>query len=592
MSTINYNIPGNGNFVSLIFKHTDELITFLDNYKHIDRLRNISQLGRLRDIYQGAHHNRYEYVFLQWTLISEIAKQKGNNYGFSSNREFFGKINSITRNPSSAEIIQCLILLNNIGYCDGTFSTNRAWLHIIKSNRKIYNFFKVGLLREDIIILEKVTSDFDYYNLNIVFALFLLQRYKRTDNGHVDFSTKLLRAYYWKDSSNVHLTKIWDVYSNIRKIAFLSLDSMYAPVPFSLNLTSIVLSFNQYYEEIFIKKSPYKSALDELEKVLQNSVYLSSDSILNTNKSTEEVVNFIESKIEDIKSISTLYSFINCESEIENKWKNHNKPDWDSTQIITINFDNAKGYIPKDIIEDNYKWEKIFRIKIGITKIRIGALTNIEKSSLRVALSLLEENTENRLRTTLKSSFELVKVIKSFPFEYRNSNYIENYNNIFTSILKSIFGWDKRFILQSHDERYSPFIIENGKKRTLVSIDKYIEKVRSNLNADQICELNETRNCVEKYNHSGLIMVFIGATKIFNANNNSESAEFDGLIIFPTMDIRSNFFYIIESKNYSTGFIDAQKQLQKRIRTITPEIFKYEIEKLSSKSAIGKFKLK
>ena len=358
MSSINYNIPGNGNFNALIFRHTSSLISFLNNYNHIDRLRNISQLGRLRDIFPGAHHNRYEYVFLQWTLISEIAKQKGNNYGFSTERVFFGKINDFDKYPSSSEIIQCLILLNNIGYCDGTFATNRAWLHIIKKNRKIRNFFKAGLLKEDREILEKMINEFDYYNLNILFALFLLQRYKRTDNGHVEFSSKILRSYYFKDNSNVHLTKIWDVYSNIRKIAFLSLDSIYAPVPFSLNLTSIVLSFNQYYEEIFIKKSAYKNALEELEKVLQNSVYLNSDSILNTNKATEEVVNFIETKIDDVKSISSLFSLLNCNSEIEKKWKNHNEPDWDRNQIISLNFENTKGFLPKLIINDNYQYAK------------------------------------------------------------------------------------------------------------------------------------------------------------------------------------------------------------------------------------------
>ncbi len=591
MAIQNYNIPGNGEFTTNIFRHTEYLIEFLENYGHIDRLRNISQLGRLRDIFPGAHHNRYEYVFLQWTLISEISKQKGNNYGFSSERLFFDKISNSSKYPSSSEIIQCLILLTNIGYSDGTFAANRAWLHVFKENKDIKKLFRAGLNKIDRPLFDQLIDESNFYNLNIFFALFLLSRYKRTDNsGCIEFASKLLRAYFIRDSSNVHLTKIWDVYSNIRKIAFLALDSIYAPVPFTLNLTSIVLSFGKYYEEIFIKKSAYKNALDELENVLQNSVYLNSESILNTNKATEEIVQYIYSKKNELTTISNLFKVLKCNSEIDNKWKSYNRPDWNSQQIISLNFENTKGFLPLEIANDSYKWEIKIRNRIGKSKIRIGALTNIEKNVLKISASIIDEKFFERLKTALNLSYELIKLTRLFKEDYYNPDNVENSEKLFSIILKSIFGWDKRFILQAHDVRYNPFIIEDGKYKTLKAIDKYIDKVKNEITADQLCEIEQTRKAVEKFNYSGITLVFTGAAKIFNANKNNEVAEFDGLLIYPKKNLTEYFFYIIESKNYPNGFSDAQKQLSKRLRTLTPDSFSYSIEKLSTKCAIGKFK--
>lgn len=588
--TLTYNIPGSGNISALIFNHTSSLIDFLEYYNHITRLRNINQLGRLRDIFPGAHHNRYEYVFLQWALVAEMAKQKGNNFGFSSERKFFGKISTSQKYPSTAEILQCLILLTNIGYCDGTFATNRAWLNNIKNHRNIYNSFKTGLDRQDRQIFDKIVDDFDFYNTQIIFALFLLQRYKRYSDGHVEFASEILRKYYAKDQSNVHLIKIWDVFQSIRKISFLTLDSLYAPVPFSLRITSIVLGFEQYFEDIFLKNSGYKSALDELEKVLQNSVYLNTNSIINTNKASLEISSHINSISGNINSITELFNYLKCDSELETNWKNHNEPDWNINQTITLKFERAGGFIPDNILVNSLKQEEEFRTKIGTTKTRIGMLVNPKKTDLRIALSINDTERESRLKSSLKISTELYKLINNFNLQYKNPAEIENSQVIFTTLLKSIFGWDKRFILQPHDDRFNPFIMQNGKKKTLDAIDKYISGVKGNLNTDQILELQETRNAVNKFGYSGLTFVYIGATKIFSANQNNESAEFDGLIFFPTKSILEHFFYIIEAKNIGNGFNESQKQMLKRVRTLIPKEFDWQVDKLSNKSAIGRFR--
>src|SRR5690606_30725433 len=250
----------------------------------------------------------------------------------------------------------------------------------------------------------------------------------------------------------------------------------------------------QYYEEIFIKKSAYKSAIDELEKVLQNSVYLSGESILNTNKAASEIDIFIDSKKDEINSLKDVYLNINCKSELETKWKKHNEPDWNRDQNVYLEFENTNGFLPSEYSKNPLQWENSLQNKIGITKTRIGALTNPSNSNLKISAAINDTDQNQRLRTTLKVSTELIKLIKLFDTNYTNPKDEENKQTIFISILKSIFGWDKRFILQAHDNRFSAFVIENGKYKSLKVIDKYIENVKGLISQDQLLEIQETRS--------------------------------------------------------------------------------------------------
>ncbi len=85
---ITYNVPGCGNLSANIYDYTQELYQFLEYYKHITGFRRINQLGRLREVFQGAHHNRYEYVFLQLALVSELSAHKKSDLGLSAGRKF------------------------------------------------------------------------------------------------------------------------------------------------------------------------------------------------------------------------------------------------------------------------------------------------------------------------------------------------------------------------------------------------------------------------------------------------------------------------------------------------------------------------
>lgn len=580
--SFSYNIPGSGNIKTLLFDHTVQCYDFLERYHHITKLKRINQLGRLRDVFPGAHHNRYEYVYLQWALVTELVKQKGN-HGLGTRRDFYGKINGSSSFPTSAELLQCLILVCNIGYSESTFAGNRAWLALIQKNRRLKMSFKSGLPTLAGPIFEKIVNDFDFYNFNHLVSLFLLQRYKRTDDGHIDFLTRLLIGYLNRESDNIHKVRIWEFYNNIRRISFLTLDSFYSPVPFSLRLTSIVLSFDEYYEDMILRETGYSKALTELEIVLQNTVYLSPASIICTSKATRQIIDVLSLNVEDFYSHSSLKKLLQTNN---NNSYLVEDPNWSFEQTLHLNFEKPKGFV-STVINDPVNLENGILNRIGKTKIELGLSFNPNRTTIKLSISNKQMEFKDRLSTSLKIGNEVKKFLNEFSSDYKNPHEISNSKEILTFLLKSVFGWQQRFIIDQKDNRYNPIFIEYGKANMEKAIQTYYDRVSPNLNKDDLFEISQLKETVQRFGYSGLMLCFVGATKVLSPNQTNLSAEFDGVLIFPNRKITEEFMYIIEVKNLTRGFTQAHKQLQSRLRQILPPEINWRLSKLNSHTALA-----
>lgn len=579
--SLSYNIPGSGNIKALLFDHAIKCYDFLEIYGHIHKLKHINQLGKLRNVFPGAHHNRYEYVYLQWALVTELVKQKGS-HGLGTSREFYGKIGTSPNFPSSAELLQCMILVGNIGYSESTFAGNRAWLTLMKEDKVLRDTFRLGLPPVARAILEVTLKDFDFYRFNHLVSLFLLQRYKRMDDGHIEFLTKLLVGYLTQESDSIHKVKLWEFYNNIRKISFLTLDSLYSPVPFSLRLTSIVLSFEEYYEDMILRETGYSKALNEIEAVLQNTVYLGPASVICTSKSTRQIVTDFKLKYVEFRKISTLKALFQ---------KNDNPlvedMDWSLEQTLYLNFENSRGFLSEHIINNPVKWEESVINRIGKTKVELGLVCNPNKDLIKFSVSNKIVDFKERLTVTLKIINEIKKLMIEFSDDYVNPSYRSNLKDTYVFVLKSVFGWHQRFIIDQKDNRYNPIFVEHGKANMEKAIQSYYDRVSKSLNADDLFEIMQLKETVQKFGYSGLMVGFVGATKVMSLNKSNLSAEFDGVLILPNKGITNNFMYIIEAKNIVNGFTQAHRQLQTRLRQVLPSEITWTLSKLNNNTALA-----
>jgi hypothetical protein len=72
-----YNLPGFGYMKIRLFPSARVVFRFLERYGHVSNLREINQLGPIRDVLPGAHHTRYEYLMAQLALITALCELKG-----------------------------------------------------------------------------------------------------------------------------------------------------------------------------------------------------------------------------------------------------------------------------------------------------------------------------------------------------------------------------------------------------------------------------------------------------------------------------------------------------------------------------------
>ena len=141
----NYHLPGVGTLEVRLLPYTEHIINFLDHYGHIKKLHETNQLGSLRQLYQGAHHTRYEYVFLQWAIadrLSEKSENLSNQIGLSSEQTKLPKVKQLSKHASGLEVLQCLSLLTNVGHFKETFAGSRALLCLLKRDADFRSSFR------------------------------------------------------------------------------------------------------------------------------------------------------------------------------------------------------------------------------------------------------------------------------------------------------------------------------------------------------------------------------------------------------------------------------------------------------------------
>jgi len=170
---LEYYLPQVGKISARLYPFTEQTYELLDHYGHIDRMRRIDQLGVIRNVFEGAHHSRWEYVMLQLSLIhklniitDETGGKLAGGLGLDTGIPILGK------KPTGADTLQIWTLLFNAGHLPGTFATERALLRYCKKHkdlrRTIYNglpqqediknYFNNVLEKEDIYTFHKILT--------------------------------------------------------------------------------------------------------------------------------------------------------------------------------------------------------------------------------------------------------------------------------------------------------------------------------------------------------------------------------------------------------------------------------------------------
>lgn len=592
---LKYNLVGQGVLKTYLYPYTQALYDFLKINNYDIRFKNTNQLGALKNHLIGAHHTRYEYIFLQWSLIHKL--KESSKIGLSTINNKFGKIYCIDKYPTNGELLQCLAILTNMGHLPDTFAASRTLLNLLEENsNNIKKGYKEGLDIESKKIFNKVLEEFDVFKIHLVNAIFLMERYRRISNGdsYVDFSISLLKSYLLR--SDKSLEKLWSIYDGIRKLAFLILDSTYAPLPFNLSFESINTNIAQIFDDIINEKnSDIINALNQINNIIEDSLYMSSESLLTVSNYAEYLnCKFKEEKI-DCRKLSVVRDLLEPTNKYSNDLTkifqeysevNVSEKRWCTKSILELNYKDIKGY--KDLFPRNFvEWEKESMCSIGNAYVASGYLNN--KNTFKVVYSPYKNL--QPIKKAIKC-FDIVKDAMKLENNleksaYFNPNEEENYKNIFTYLLNTIFKDDNFYKLeykQLENSSLNPYFKIRGTKKAAEKLKEYMDEANGILNEDEIHELKVIYKTLLDIEYKGNILVFAGATKVFEKNKTTESAEFDGLIYFPYE--REKFIYIIEAKNKNCGNTQATKQLKKRLdKIINKDVINYFIDDIGKDGA-------
>lgn len=598
---IKYNLPGVGNINVNLFPYGQKVWDFLDHYGHIKRLKKVNQLGSLRLVYNGAHHSRYEYLITQLAIISELCKFKGpqdQRFSLGSEIDDFGSVASLNKHPTKGDVLQIYAILSNIGHLPGTFSSERALLSYLKSDSELKRVFKYGLSSEDYDNFEEVVDNFSIYKFNTLIASFLLGRYQRKDEGKeiANLCRSIIRSYNNYSSEEDERTKhMWRLYKALRRFVYLALDSLYAPVPFSIDINSLILSIDQYLEDIFTHESPFQIALGQIEDVMRDSIYLSSNSLLQLSKTSNDVIISLDTNREKFSTTSGMKKLL-FESDLSNECFEKREEigeKYKNEKLIlscAYKFDRA---LSKKVVNDTVKWEDSISKRVGRSYCRIGMEWDPTQEFIRITASL---NSEKSFKTKNKTAYNIVQQFLKFDLEVSGLSGLgpgekwTNHMALLKYLSKATFGWEYKYQFRTKPvtEKVYPVVIEYGSTKSSIKLKEYINEIGSEMyESDELNELKMVSKSLENLNYRGLLISFHDAVVI--TNQERELVEFDGLIFLLGKHKDDISTIVVEGKNKPNGHTEAGNELREKFGEL--DIEHHQIVDLPTKGAFATLKL-
>lgn len=312
-----YNLPGYGFANCYLIGQAIELMDLLESNGIIEKMQNTCQLGTMKYVYPGAHHTRYEYIFTQLMLISNIASSDNRRNVELSLSSNLSEYEQLDYNLSGSALMQCLAILSNIGHMYDTFTSAKIFMRLLKDSKKnkspIYSIYRRNLPVEIRGKFDEYLSTGNYYKLHLFHAILVLQgmgrsrKNKSLCNLCIHILSQLIDNDLIKNEST---QRIFFLYKKIRKIAYLSVDMVYTPASFGANLGRMVYSISTYIDDLFDENSAMNRSIQQLEDIIHQQIYDSALCILNSSRIEQELYTIYCKESHGVENIYQLRDFL------------------------------------------------------------------------------------------------------------------------------------------------------------------------------------------------------------------------------------------------------------------------------------------
>lgn len=558
---IEYNLPGYGFANCLLFGEAVDLMDVLTKRGLIEKTKNVCQLGTMRFVYPGAHHTRYEYIFTQLMLISNIVATKGVRRNVElSLSSALGEYETFGYKISGGALLQCLAMLSNIGHMYDTFTASRVLLRQLQESKengtKFYQIYRRNLPKEAQGSFDYFLEKQNYYKLHFFHAIHLMKGIGNTPANEKlsQLGTHVLAQLLDENLiSNEATRRIFALYKKVRKIAYLSVDMIYTPASFGANLNQMIYSISSAVDDLINDDSAICQSICQLENIIHKQIYDSAKCILNSTRIEQEMYKQYSQCLAQVKNVHDIRRLIYEGEEpyvsLHTKVQPKLLSDLYSDSVLLLSGNGKKTERDRGL-----QFDKEVLKKIPTSRIAFGTQPAQNFELVYSAFSLLSiENICEDSQTVISQAIahELYRETEKRELvKYAITSLYQPKKFLFTiSVPAGILTSECIFIC-------------NGCKNTAQQIrNKFNDKVIKD--PDQLHEVLSCASVLEALSYTGLVMCFVGGIKASQYKKTEKVDELDGLIYFPNRSLKDCVAIIVEAKNYSGGGKAALKQLEK-----------------------------
>jgi hypothetical protein len=551
---IDYQIPKLGRVKAELYPIAEMAYRILDKSGHIERMKQTPQLGVIRNVCEGAHHTRWEYVVTQLSIVGHL-KIVSQISGLSNNSPIIKGGEEI----SGAEILQVWTMLLNVGHLFGTFSSERALLSQIKDDKNLRRIFKSGLPDDEEIkaYFDNIVIREDTFRIHELIAFFFLYRLRRSNKREVELLMNILKSFRNDPPiGKERINKLRNLFRRIRQVSFLFLDSHYGPVPVSFELGPILYNFEEYTKELFLSgESPLTRMLESFQNLLSENLYLAPQSIHALGDNSREIEKLIKKENQISRSIPKLDKFLRDRNNFENEHKKK-CPE----HLLRLLIDERKNPFAVTSTIKPLELEEEWNKRLPSRSCKCTIVNNPNNTVLGITLAFnrdIEHTVKAKLFMKLTQRFIALQdqfyqtinqrwLPRFKPFFKRSFNV--PCKELFLFILKNICRNDIYFSINDKPSNSDIWLMERGSTNSARTLNNLCRQYEERMqDSDRVHEIRTLAKALEDINHRGTVLMTTGQIIVRRLEDNSDITDIDGVAI--CTDSSEFSLILVEAKN-------------------------------------------
>jgi hypothetical protein len=269
---------------AMLHAESADILRLFGEKRELARLRKVPHLGVAAYTITGINHSRLEYLLLQCSIISIVAKQFKNEsaVALAGTVRIPGQSTPIS---SGEELLKAWALLGNFGHLQHTYAEERAYLLAARNDSEIRKWLldcsRSRAIREWARLVIDEGNDGQLHYLFCFKRIALGPAHDRRRGLAERILSALLQPidhlYPGDSSAKFKLARLRHVFDTVRLLSMLAIDSYYSAQPIRFQIAQSVLGLPELMNAMTAEGAHLGQLLNQTAAWLADALYLAPD---------------------------------------------------------------------------------------------------------------------------------------------------------------------------------------------------------------------------------------------------------------------------------------------------------------------------